>query len=149
MAILESVRVSQDLTVGPQPSQERLRQLAEDGYRSVVNVRYAGESDQDLTPAQEGRLVRGLEMSYLHFPVKLKGLRPEHVDHFRHELDYLPAPVYLHCDTGERVEALAVMTHAIREGRSGEDALAEAKALDFDHDNPELARFIQVYVDLH
>ena len=149
MAILESVRVSQDLTVGPQPSQERLKELADDGYRSVVNVRYTGESDQPLTPAQEGRLVRGLEMSYLHFPVKLKGLRPEHVDQFRRELDYLPAPVYLHCDTGNRVAALAVMSHAIKEGRNGDDALAEAKALAFDHDNPKLSRFIQLYVDLH
>lgn len=141
--------LSEQLSVGAQPSEEGLRQLAGEGIRSVVNLRTEGEEDQPLSPAQEGEKVRGLGLEYLHIPVSSKEPRGEQVDEFRGKLPTLAGPVYVHCASGKRAGAFAMMHQAVESGWTGEETLKKAEAMGFECDVPALKDFVKGYVDEH
>ena len=62
------IRIKDQLTIGAQPTEEQLKHLAEEGFKSVVNLRMPGEEEQPLSPDEEGEKVRALGMEYLHIP---------------------------------------------------------------------------------
>ncbi len=39
------MRINEQLTVGPQPTEEQLKHIAEEGFKSVVNLRMPGEEE--------------------------------------------------------------------------------------------------------
>ena len=83
-------RINDQLTVGAQPTEEQLKQLAEEGFKSVVNLRMSGEKEQPLSPDEEGEKVRDLGLEYVHIPVPMTAMQPEQVDRFRKEVKRLP-----------------------------------------------------------
>ena len=141
------MRINEQLTVGPQPTEEQLKQLATEGFKSVVNLRMPGEEEQPLSPDQEGEKVRALGMQYLHIPVSKKAMQPEQVDSFRQEISRLPEPVFVHCHLGKRAGALVMMHTACEAGMSGDQTLERAEQMGFECDVPELKEFVQGYVD--
>lgn len=48
--MLERMRITDRLYVGAQPTEEQLKQLAGDGFQTVVNLRAEGEDEQPLSP---------------------------------------------------------------------------------------------------
>jgi uncharacterized protein (TIGR01244 family) len=143
----EAMRLSENLTVGAQPSEEQLKQLAGQGVKSIVNLRTEGEDEQPFSPEEEGEKVRALGMQYLHIPVSSKAPRPEQVDQFRSELPRLPGPVFVHCHKGKRAGAFAMMHMAVESGMSGDDTLEQAEQMGFECDSPALKDFVRGYVD--
>ncbi len=141
------IRVDDRFTVGPQPDEAKLRELAKQGFRTVVNFRTEGEEEQPLSPAEEGSLVRSLGLRYLHVPVDVKQLREEQVDTFRQQVDTLPGPIYAHCRTGMRSGAFVMIKKAIDEGMTGEQLVASAERMGFPCDKPEIESFVRKYVD--
>ncbi|MFQ6020072.1 MAG: beta-lactamase hydrolase domain-containing protein, partial [Dehalococcoidia bacterium] len=117
------IRIDDQLTIGAQPTEEQLKHLAKEGFRSVVNLRMPGEEEQPLSPEEEGEKVRALEIEYLHIPVSKKAMQPEQVDSFRQEIRRLPEPVFVHCHLGKRAGALAMMHTACEAGISGDQTL--------------------------
>lgn len=130
-----------------QPTREELGRLAQEGFKAVVNLRTVGEQNQPLSPEAEGEVARKAGLDYLHIPVASTDLRPEQVDQFREKLSGLPGPVLVHCASGKRSGAFAMVQLAIEEGLSGEDALARARTLGFDWKSPELEGFVRQYLD--
>ena len=144
----QRIEVEQSLVVHTgQPSQEELEQLAREGFKAVANLRMPGEQNQPLSPEEEGAVVRRVGMAYVHVPVASTGPRPEQVDRFREELSGLEGPVLVHCASGKRSGAFAILHAAARKGLSGEEALARAKELGFDWKSPELEGFVRRYLD--
>ena len=141
------IKISEEITVGAQPTEEALRQLAEDGYKAVVNLRVAGENDQPISPKEEGVQVKELGMRYLHIPVSMDTMEPQTVDRFRQEVARLPSPVFVHCHKGMRAGALVMMHTAIESGVSGEQTLDKAAELGFQCDIPQLKQFVESYID--
>ncbi len=141
------IRISDQLAVGPQPTEEQLKQFAEEGFKSVVNLRMSDEEDQSLSPDEEGVKVRSLGMEYLHIPVSKKAIQPEQVDSFREEIRRLPKPVFAHCHLGKRAGALAMMHAACEAGMSGDQTLERAEQMGFKCDVPELKGFVKGYID--
>ena len=115
-----------------QPTREELERLAQAGFKTVVNLRTAGEPNQPLSPEAEGDVARQAGLDYLHIPVASTDPRPEQVDQFRAQLAELPGPVLVHCASGKRSGAFAILQLANQENLSGEDALARARTLGFD-----------------
>jgi uncharacterized protein (TIGR01244 family) len=128
-----------------QPSREELAQLAPEGFKAVANLRMPGEQNQPLSPEEEGEVVRQTGMTYVHVPVASTGPQPEQVDRFREELARLEGPVLVHCASGKRSGAFALLYVAARDGLSGDETLAKAKELGFDWKSPELEDFVRHY----
>ena len=142
------IRINDGLSVDTgQPTREELERLAQEGFRTVVNLRMAGEQNQPLSPEAEGEAARKAGLDYLHIPVASTDPRPDQVDRFREKLSELPGPVLVHCASGKRSGAFAILQLADQERLSGEDALARARTLGFDWKSPELEGFVKGYLD--
>ena len=112
------IELDRDHAIAPDaPGAADLDFLRRRGFRSLVNLRDAGEADQALSPAREGEEAERRGLAYLHFPVRPDELGPDTVRAFREKLDRLPKPVAIHCASGKRA---GLMTIAAR----GEDRLS-------------------------
>jgi uncharacterized protein (TIGR01244 family) len=145
----DCIKVSDRITVGAQPTPTQIERLAQEGFKTIVNLRTSGEEDQPLSPDAEGDRVRQLGLHYLHIPVSAKALGAEQVDQFRQELSRLPAPMFVHCATGKRSGAFVMMHMAVEAGMSGDETLEKAAQMGFECDVPELKEFVENYVDRH
>ncbi|WP_166820057.1 beta-lactamase hydrolase domain-containing protein [Thalassoroseus pseudoceratinae] len=145
----EKMKINDQVTVGPQPSDDEIRQLGDQGFKTVVNFRTEGEDEQPLSPDAEGEKVKSAGMEYLHIPVSMKSMGPELVDQFRAKYPNLPKPVFAHCKSGKRAGAMVMMHMAVEQGMSGEQTLQKAEEMGFECDKPELEQFVKNYVDNH
>lgn len=143
----DHMKINDAVTVGAQPTEDQLAELARSGFKAVVNLCMAGEQDQPLSPEAEGERVRGLGLEYLHIPVSTKDMRPEQVDEFRQKLADLPKPVFAHCHRGKRAGAFVMMGMAVDHGMTGDQTLQQAEQMGFECDQPELKEFVKGYVD--
>jgi len=143
------MKISDQVTVGAQPSEDQLQQLGKQGFKSVVNFRTEGEEDQPISPKAEGEKVQSAGMTYLHVPVSMKAMGPELVDQFREKYAALPKPVFAHCKSGKRAGAMVMMHVAVEQGMTGEQTLQQAKEMGFECDQPQLEQFVRQYVDSH
>jgi uncharacterized protein (TIGR01244 family) len=142
------IKINDGLSVDTgQPTREELERLAQEGFKTVVNLRTAGEQNQPLSPEAEGEVARKSGLDYLHIPVGSTDPQPEQVDQFKKQLSGLPGPVLVHCASGKRSGAFAVLQLADQEGLSGDGALARAKELGFDWKSPQLEDFVQRYLN--
>ena len=146
---MDAMKINDEVTVGAQPSEDRLKELARQGFKSVINFRTEGEEEQPLPPKQEGEAVRSLGLQYLHVPVSMKSMGPEIVDGFRQRFPDLPKPVFAHCKSGKRAGAMVMMHIASEQGMSGKQTLEQAEKMGFECDQPELKEFVEQYVDSH
>ena len=144
---MPNMKISDQISVGGQPSEEDLHKLEQDGFKSVVNFRTEGEEEQPLSPQAEGEKVKAAGMQYLHVPVSMKAMGPELVDQFREQLPNLAKPVFAHCKSGKRAGAMVMMSMAVEQGMTGEQTLQKAKEMGFECDQPELEQFVRNYVD--
>ena len=144
-----TMKINEEVTVGPQPSEQELQQLSSQGFQSVVNFRTDGEEDQPLSPEAEGEKVTAAGLEYVNIPVSMKSMGPEQVDQFRSKFRELPKQVFAHCKSGERAGAMVMMHIASESGMTGEQTLQQAKEMGFECDQPQLEEFVKNYVDSH
>lgn len=141
------VRIDDQITVGAQPSEAELKIMADDGTRTVINLRTEGESMERLPPEEEEGVVRGLGMEYVHLPVSMEDADAELVDRFREALDRAPKPVYVHCRLGKRAGAFVMMDRAVEKGLSGKKTIQRAEEMGFECDEEAVAGFVKDYVN--
>lgn len=145
----ERVQVSDQITVGAQPSEAELKTMADEGTRTVISLRTEGESMQRLSPEEEGEVVRKFGMEYVHLPVSMEDADAELVDRFREALDRVPKPVFVHCRLGKRAGAFVMMDQAVERGMSGKKTIQRAEEMGFECDEEALAGFVREYVNAH
>jgi uncharacterized protein (TIGR01244 family) len=75
-------KLTDQITIGAQPTDDVLAQLQREGFKSIVNLRTEGEENQPLSPDEEGEKARALGLEYAHVPVSGDTLRPELADRF-------------------------------------------------------------------
>ncbi len=144
----EQIKINDRITSSSQPTEEEIKKLPLQGFKTVINLRATGEEDQPLSPEEEGKIVQGLGMKYLNIPVSMKdGIRPEQVDRFRQEIEALPAPIFVHCSKGKRAGAFCMMYVAVKEGMTGEEAIQKSMSKGFACDMPQLKEFFRNYID--
>jgi uncharacterized protein (TIGR01244 family) len=144
-----TMKINEEITVGPQPNEADICQLSQDGYKSVVNFRTDDEEKQPLLPQAEAEKVKAANMEYLHLPVSMKSMSDELVDQFREKYDDLPKPVFAHCKSGKRAGAMVMMKIAVEQGMTGEQTLQNAEEMGFKCEKPDLVEFVKKYVDSH
>ena len=124
------------------PTFERIATLAREGIRAVVNLRQAKETGE-LPPDEEGHVVRGQGMAYLHLPVDADDIRLEDVERFDREVSMLPEPVVVHCASGRRASLLALAYVARKRGWSADEALLKTEALGLEKDDEKNRSFLR------
>src|SRR5262245_1902210 len=83
-----------------QPTQEQFRTVREAGFAAVVNLALP-TSDNAL--ANEGSVVTGLGMAYVHIPVDFKTPRPQDFRAFCRVMEAFDGrPVFVHCAANMR-----------------------------------------------
>lgn len=94
--------------LGGQPTQANLREAAEAGYRTVINLRPEGE----FTDWDESAEVASLGMRYVSIPMPgAEGLSEENAARLRAELERAETgPAMVHCSSGNRVGALYALS---------------------------------------
>jgi uncharacterized protein (TIGR01244 family) len=146
---MSTLKINDEVTVGGQPTAEELQQYGRLGFKSVINFRNEGEDNEQVDPAEEGRIAQEHGMAYLHVPVSMKSMSPAAVDEFRSKFTGMPKPAFAHCKSGKRAGAMVMIDMACRRGMSGEETLQQAEEMGFECDNPQLREFVSSYVDQH
>jgi uncharacterized protein (TIGR01244 family) len=141
------IALTHEVAIGRQPTERELADLANSGFKSIINVRGAQELDQPISPVEEGRLVERAGMSYLHSPITVADLDDRVADHFLEILTAIDKPVLVHCENGLRAALLALMFVACDEKRGGDWVLERAQELGFEVRAPLLRTFARAYVD--
>lgn len=110
-----------------QPSPEQLAQLADDGVRTVINLRAPNEPGQ----YDERAAAERLGLHYVAIPVAgVQDLTRETVQRFSDELAHAEGrgPVLIHCASANRVGALVALEQGWHHGAPATDALEMGRA---------------------
>ena len=118
-SIPNAVRHSDGTLTGGQPSDEQLKDAKEQGFKTIINLRTAGE-DAD----KQGAQVEALGMKSVWLPIAgKKGLTAENARRLAKALEESPKPVVLHCGSGQRVGALMALKAHFTDGEASAKAL--------------------------
>ncbi len=137
------IQIEPGLARGGAPSDEGMRWLASQGYRTVVGFR---------EDADEAKKLRALGIEYVEMPIRadLLGSKPptsKQVEEFLARVnDPARRPLYFHCRRGkDRTGAMAAVVRLELDGWSSDQALTEMRASGFDTRYMSLARFVRDY----
>lgn len=112
------------ITAAGQPNEAEFKELADDGYAAVIDLRTARE-DRGL---DEETTVEELGMDYVELPIDGRdGINFENAKKLHQILSNYDEPVLVHCGSSNRVGALFAL-RAKMNGANDEDALAFGKS---------------------
>lgn len=127
------------MLIGPQPSQDHLRQAKQDGIKTVIDLRLPSE-----TPTPNAELVARSALDYVNIPVNKASLSSDQVDALERAMQDKEGPFLIHCATGARAALLLVLSQARQNRWSAQRTFDEARAMGFDLEKaPEFADFIK------
>lgn len=138
----EAKKISDEFSAGGQPDSEDLKHLANQGFKSVVNLRSLDETGALVDEEQQAEAA-GLQ--YVNVPIKSTEANAELTAKVLAEVEQLPTPVYFHCGVGGRASAAALIAFATQQKLSREAVLAKAQELGIDLEQPQLKQFLEGY----
>ena len=147
----DTVQINDRFTIAKfAPEAEQIRQAAQEGFQSLVNMQTADEDDKlKMKPEEERQTAEQAGLTFLHHPVDGEKLSDALVDEFRQKATALPAPVLVHCASGKRSGAFVMMHIGCEQGMTGEEVIKKAEEMGFECDTPQLEGFVKSYVDNH
>src|SRR5437588_9609844 len=105
--------VGERLGTAGQPTEAQLRSVREAGFEAVVNLALP-TSDNAL--ANEGSIVTGLGMSYVHIPVDFKAPKAKDFQAFSRVMQaFEDRPVFVHCAKNMRVSAFVFLYRVLQQ----------------------------------
>lgn len=122
-----------------QPTGEQLQVLAEEGYKTVIDLRAADEP----RGYDEIEATKANGLTYVNLPVTLESLDQGTIDRFLETMEKAEKPVLLHCASSNRVGALWY-AYLVEKGMAPAEALEKGKAAGLK--NPELTKKIETLV---
>ena len=119
--------ISERLATAGQPTAGQFALIREAGYEVVINLAVT-TSDDAL--ANEGSLVAGLGMSYVHIPVDFAQPTESDFEVFAGVLDaFRGRRVFIHCAMNMRVSAFVFLYRVLRGEATQTEALRDLKAI--------------------
>jgi len=139
--IPNAVMVSDRILAGGQPDEAQLRQAAAAGFKTIVNLRGAGETG---SLDNEAELVGSLNMKYVAIPIAgATGLNAESARKLADSLAGSEAlPAMVHCASGNRVGYLFALKAFVVDGLDGGEALAFGKAVGMRRESARLEELL-------
>jgi uncharacterized protein (TIGR01244 family) len=132
-------KVSDDLSSAGQVTPEELQQAAQEGFKSVLNLRSPDEAGF-LSDEQQQAQAAGLE--YANVPLKPTEANQQLTEQVIQEIANLPKPVLIHCAAGARASGIALIANAISEGLTYEQITEKAQELSLNLEQPHLKQFL-------
>lgn len=117
---MRNATVIDDIMIGGQPSVEALKELSNQGYRSILTVRSPGEIEWD-----EQSEVEALGMSFHRIEMSnpVHEITDGQVEAFTELMSQREGPLVLHCGSGNRVSGLWASWLIEHEGVKPEEAI--------------------------
>lgn len=144
--ITNFTRVDAVVACGGATDVSALEGLEHDGFKTIINLRTAGERGVNL---EENRAkAEALGLKYVHIP--FSGASPDTaaVDRFLATIaDTSNQPVYVHCASASRVGAMWMVKRVLQDGWTVDKAVAEAKVIGLR--SAGLEQFAREYIASH
>jgi len=131
--------VSDSLSIAGQVTPEQLQEAAQQGFKSVLNLR-APDEPGVLSDEQQKAEATGLE--YANVPLNNSDATTEEITNALQELANLPKPVLIHCGAAQRAGGIALIATALNEGLTIEQITEKANKLGLSPEQPHLRKFI-------
>ncbi len=134
---------------------EDVTKLVQRGYTAVIDLRADEEPTcGGLKPVEERSCVASQGLSYRNIPIGATTLDSCHIDHMSEAIHKAQGRVLIHCGSGRRACALALIHISCEEGSSEyssiDECMAEARKHGFDWDSmPGLRDFFVRYLKGH
>lgn len=127
-----------------QLSPENIKQAAQAGFKSVVNLRMHDEAGYLKNEAQ---LVNAAGLKYIHIPVSPAQLSDQLTAEVMEQIDRVPKPTLIHCASGVRSGAMAMIYMAVNQNMTANQVLAQGRQLGLDLANkPKIQSYVQEYI---
>jgi len=107
-----------------QPTGEQIQLLAEDGYKTIIDLR----APEEPRGFDETEAARENGLAYVNIPVTPATLDQTTIDRFLKAMRRAERPVLLHCSTSNRAGGLYYAWLVLEKGVAPEEALNRAKA---------------------
>jgi uncharacterized protein (TIGR01244 family) len=136
--------VNERVATGAQPTPAQIASLAQEGFRTIVNLREPSEFDASAEEA----VARDLGLRYISIPVKTSDPKTEQLDAFlKATADPTIYPAFLHCGSGNRIGAFWMVRRVLTDHWTPEDAEKEARQIGLK--SPNLLEFALEYIRSH
>ncbi len=125
---METIRkITHDLAVAGQIESEQLKQIAQEGFKSVLNLQSPEEKGFLLNEQQQ---VEDLGLRYVHMPITLDAINHNDLTiQVLQQIAELAKPVLVHCSSDVRAAAMVLMYIATQQGVPLDKALQQAEKL--------------------
>lgn len=133
-------KVNENYSVAGQPSAADLKQAAENGFKSVLNLRSPNEVN---TLPDEQQQAEAAGLSYANVPLNSSVPDEVLVSKALEELEDLPKPVLIHCGAGLRAGAIALIATARDLKWTLEQLTEKANEVGLSLEQPHLKQFLQ------
>jgi uncharacterized protein (TIGR01244 family) len=119
-------KINDELAIAGQIAPEQLQQLAQEGYRSVLNLRSSSELG---FLSNEQQQAEALGLHYVNMPIEFETTNDEIATKLFQQINQLSKPTLVHCDTGIRSAAIVLMHIAVRQGATLKQAFQHVNQL--------------------
>jgi uncharacterized protein (TIGR01244 family) len=125
---MENIRkITHELAIAGQIGPEQLKQIAQEGFKSVLNLQTSDEKD---FLSNEQQQVEDLGLQYVHMPIALNAINHDALTiQILQQMAELAKPVLVHCSSDVRAAAMVLIYIATRQGVPLEKALQQAEKL--------------------
>ncbi len=113
-------KINDELAIAGQITLVQLKQIADDGYKSVLNLRLPDEIGL-LVDEQEKTELLGLY--YINLPFQAEDINDGATLEIFEKITKLPKPVLIHCDNSIRSATIVLLYIALKQGIGFEKAL--------------------------
>ncbi|MDZ8053819.1 MAG: beta-lactamase hydrolase domain-containing protein [Aulosira sp. ZfuVER01] len=134
-----SKKISDDLSAAGQITPEELQQAADEGFKSVINLR---SSDEQGFLSDEQQKAEAAGLQYANIPLKPTEPNQELTKAALEEIANLPKPILIHCAAGARASGIALIANAVQEGLTYEQITQKAADLGISLEQPHLKPFL-------
>ncbi len=119
--------IDEKLGTGGQPAEDQFKAIRQAGFETVINLALP---TSDNAIANEGSVVTGLGMVYVHIPVDFKAPTSRDFQAFCQVMDtFATRPVFVHCAANMRVSAFVYLYRVLRRRVAAEEAELNLKAI--------------------
>ena len=129
---------------GGQPTFDQIKQAAETGFKTVINLR----ADNELPPPEQEKIwVEGSGMKYIHIPIVVaEGFAPQNAKLFADVLSKPEHyPLIVHCKSGERVGAMFALKAFHIDEKEIEEALLIGERAGLIKLTPTVKKILECY----
>lgn len=131
--------IGDSLGTAGQPAEKQFKLIRDAGYQTVVNLAL---SSSDKAVPNEGSVVTGLGMAYVHIPVNFQAPTAQDFQSFCQVMDaFSSRPTFVHCAANMRVSAFIFLYRVLRKGIPAGEAERDLHAIW--HPDETWSRFIQ------